>query len=91
MSTTSKRWFYTYHVNYGTVSIFQTSEYGPEQGYPTKKEALSAAVKGVYKELEEVSGKVFHYSNKLPKLTEEYNRLIGELLIESKQSPEVAK
>ena len=37
------RWYYTYHIHIGSVSVFETAEYGGRGGYASKEDAVSAA------------------------------------------------
>jgi hypothetical protein len=41
--TNMNKWYYTWHMNVGSLSIFETSEYEGRGGYDTKEDAEKAA------------------------------------------------
>ena len=42
-----KKWFFTHHIHYQSVTIFETDQYSSDQGYASEKEAILAAIKNV--------------------------------------------
>jgi hypothetical protein len=62
------RWFYSMPANYNTVSIFETSEYGPTQGYETEKDAILAAIQAAEKRMERESSTILYASKDLSAL-----------------------
>lgn len=74
-----KRWFFTHHINYNTVSIFETAEYGPNQGYLTKNEAVIAAIESISRDIFEWTGTISRLSNSMTKLMEARIKLMKEL------------
>lgn len=69
------RWFFTQHLHIVKFSIFKTDEYGENQGYKTKKEAVDAALASVdkdisnfYEKMEKISSDLSFTSDHISKL-----------------------
>lgn len=73
------RWFYTLYMNSEEVSIFNTSEYGSNQGYASEKEAILAAINGLNKEIEKHRSAVSSASKSLINLTMDNMKLVKKL------------
>jgi hypothetical protein len=73
------RWFYQYAINYRTYNIFETSEYGDDQGYATKAEAVDAAINHANSEILMLCQRMEYDAVKMKDITKERTKLMGML------------
>jgi len=72
------KWYFRFAINYNSISIFETSEYGGRDGYDTKELATEAAKAFLDKKIQDMVTTINEHTNQATYLATNLNKVVSE-------------